>query len=822
MQSILSDIQYGFRSLRRNRMFAVLVVLTLGLGIGANTAVFSVVSAAILQPLPLTNPEQIVIVWRTAPKAGLPRAPVSAPDFEDVCNQNDVFIDACLLYPAEVSMAGRGEPEHLFGMYVSPNFFQVTTARAELGREISKGYNPANGLEVVVSYSFWQRRLGGNPDAVGEALNLDSRRYTIAGVMPPQFQFPPFFNLQEGGVVPRPIDIWLPIDLKTSELDGFEISDRRSALFCVLARLKQDVDVRQAQANLDTIAARLEAQYPDTDKNLGFVVLTALDQLVGNFHLALKVLMLAVGFVLLISCANAANLMLSRSAARENEFAIRSAMGAGRWRIVRQLMIESFILTLAAAGLGILLAYLGNRTLGATIPTTVSLAKQIDLDGRVLGFTLLIAVITAFLFGLAPAVQASKPNLDTSLKQNSRGIAGGRRQRGLRNALAVIEIGLATALLASASLFAQSFLKTERIDPGYLPQNLLTMRINLDRSRYPEAASQVQVFKRLLEQVSSVPAIEEMGAIDALPFSQDYVAYSFDVEGRPLPFTERPLASAHTVSVDFFKTMSIVLVEGRLFDEHDARDDPKLAIINETMARLHFADTTPIGKRIKFEAEPAVWRQIIGVVRDVKFERLDAESGADVYVLYPQAQPDLANDRMTLVLRTTANRSEIYSVVRRELDSIDGDVPIYEIKMMEDYFASALSKRRFSVLVLSSFAALALLLAAIGVYGVVSYSLSRRAKEIGIRMALGATRSKILILVMTQTLVLTVTGIVAGCAIALAMTKTFESLLYGVGSNDLRTYITISATLLLASVVAGYIPARRAIKIDPVQLLRWE
>ena len=819
------DLRFGIRLLRRDWRFAVLVLLTLALAIGATTAVFSVVNAVLLRPLPFPGADRLAMIWKSNPAQGYPTYYMSPPDFVDFRDQNKVFERMAAFVPQKLALTGQGDPEEVMGVYVSPAFFPLLDARPSAGRVlIDDDASPGHDHVALLGYSMWQRRFGSDPSVLGRPLTLDGSPYVVAGIMPPGFDFPPFFDLQ-GGFHATPPDVWMPLDLKAAKVMGVN-STYRGALFLeVMGQLRPGISLAQSQTDLNTINARLEQEYPETNKSWGVTVVPMQAQFSGQTRSALLILLGAVGFVLLIGCANAANLLLARAVTRQREVAIRLALGAGRLRLIRQLLSESVLLALGGGALGLALAYGAMRLLVALSPPTIPRIGEASLDARVLAFTVLIAVLTGLIFGLAPALQASRPNLGEALKEGSPAAAGGFERLRLRNLMVISEIALAFVLLIGAGLMLKSFARLRAVNPGFDPHNLLTAWIQLSAIRYPDPARRPDVFKQVLDRAQAIPGVQSAAGIDAPPWSGAVASCTFNIEGRlVVPSAERPIASPHVVSPSFLRTAGIALRTGRNFNDTDDAQHPGVILINETLARRFFPNQDPIGKRINFvdAPEPPRWLTIIGVAGDVRYDALDVEPGLDIYVSYLQPYPHLASSYMTLLVRTAANPGGTAPALRRAVLSIDKDQPISGIKTMDDYLAGSVSKQRLAVVMLGVFAALALILAVLGIYGVVSYAVGQRTREIGVRMALGAEPRDVLKMILAQGARLAITGAVIGLAAALGLTRLMSSLLYGVGSSDPATFAVVLGLLVTAALAAAYFPARAATRMAPAAALRHE
>ncbi len=818
------DLRFGLRLIRKDARFSALVVLTLALAIGATTAIFSVVNAVLLRRPPFRDSGRLTIVWKSNPAQGYPIFYMSPPDFLDFRDQNSTFERMAAYTFQHLVLTGQGEPAQLNADSVSPSLFALLSVQAFAGRVFTESdENPGHDHVVLLSYNFWQRRFGSDRSIIGRSLALNGAPYVVVGVMPRGFDYPPVFYLQGGLYSVRP-DVWIPLDLKSPKLMGIDTTNRGATILWVMAKLRPGVSLSKSQSDLDTINARLEKEYPETNKSWGVSVVPLQAQFTGNVRPALLVLMGAVAFVLLIGCANAANLLLARSVTRQREVAIRLAMGATRLRLIRQLLTESVFLALAGAALGLALAYGANRLLVGLSPATIPHISGSSVDAQVLGFTLLVAVLTGIIFGLAPALQSTGQKLSEALKEGSRGSSGGFERAHLRNLLVIVEIALSFVLLIGAGLLLKSFARLRSVNPGLDTHSLLTVWIELSPARYPDWAARPAFFRQVLERVATLPGVQSAAAIDAPPWSGTPGSSTFEIEGRPpVPPAERPIASAHVVSPNFFRTAEIPLLAGRSFTDADDAQHPGVILISEALARRFFPDEDPIGKRINLLDPPTkpIWLSIIGVVGDVHFDALSAPPGADIYASYLQRYPLLASSYTTLVLRAS-NPSSLVPAIRHEVAGIDPDQPIGTVKTMDDYLDSSVSTQRLQMILLSVFAGLALVLAVLGIYGVISYSVGQRTREIGVRMALGAQPGDVQRLILGQGARLALMGAIIGLAASFGLTRLMSSLLYGVSSNDPATFGVVLSVLMLAALTAAYLPARSATRVAPTAALRHE
>ncbi|MCM3901967.1 MAG: ABC transporter permease [Pyrinomonadaceae bacterium] len=813
MESLLKDIRYGIRSLLKRPGFTAIAVITLALGIGANTAIFSVVNAVLLRSLPFHDAEELVTLWERSPKQGYEQNPPSAGSYVDWREQNRVFAQMAIYAPSRKFNLSLGDqPERLSGAAVSTSLFNLLGVRPIQGRTFSsEEEQPGKDQVALISHDLWQKHFAGDPNSVGRTITLDGKTYTIVGVMPEGFQFPGGSGTVLRIFAPETADLWVPL-----ALDADTLSQRSSHSLNVIGRLKPGITLAQATAEMDAIQQRLEQQYPTHYVGSHVKVVPLAEQVVGTARRPLLVLWGAVALVLLISCANVANLLLSRSSTRKKEFALRAALGAGRLRIIRQLLTESLLLSIVGGIAGTLLAAWGVQILSSIVPPDFPRQEEIAIDGWVLGFTLLISVLTGIIFGLAPAIQSTKLDLIDALKASGRNSASSHRH-SLRSLLVMSEMALALILLIGAALMIQSFLRLRHVSPGFISDNVLTMEVSLPRNSYPRERRS-SFFQQLIERAQSVPGAQVVAAAKHLPLSGDNMNFAFDVEGRPFPPGKSPGADCRFVTPEYFNALRISLIKGRVFSESDGPQAPPVLLINQTMADRYFPDEDPIGKRMQLGINNFAG-QIIGIVGDVKHVGLDAEVNNEVYGLYSQA-PFFTD--MTLLVRTPGDPMSLVGAIRNELATLDKQVSIGKVRTMDMIAAESVAQPRFRTLLLGLFGISALLLASVGIYGVMSYAVTQRTQEIGIRMALGAQVSDVRKLVIGNGMTLALIGVAIGLAGAYGLTRLMASLLFGISATDAPTFAAISAVLIAVALIACYIPARRATKIDPLVALRYE
>ncbi|HWT02796.1 MAG TPA: ABC transporter permease [Pyrinomonadaceae bacterium] len=810
MGTLWQDVRYGFRMLTKRPGFTVVAVISLALGIGANTAIFSVVNATLLKSLPYKDPESIVLVWGSMAAEGRNRTQVSATDVDDWRHQNGVFEDVTTYGNWSATLLGRGEPERIPGTQVGDGYFQIMGGTPLLGRVFSpEEQQEGKDFVVVLGHGLWQRRFGGDPAIVGQQVNLSGKPYTVVGVMPADFRPLPVSLVDPQGQFYRPV------------AEPHDEAERSSRHLRAIARLKPGVTLAAAQSEMNVIAKRLAQEHPESNSDYEVRLNTLSEDTVGGLRPTLLTLFGAVVFVLLIACANVGNLLLARSAARKKEIAVRAALGAGRVRLVRQLLTESVLLSLAGGALGLLLALWGTSLIESLGSQVTPLLSGVQIDANVLAFTLTISLLSGAVFGLAPAMQLSRPDLNEALKEGGRSGGASGSRSVLRSALVVAEVAMALVLLTGAGLLIKSTLRLRDVNPGFNAENLLTMNIALPSSKYPDKQSWVAFYERVLRGIESVPGVHSAGVTSVLPLSSNFDGRALAVEGQPRPRGEELSVDLYIATPGYLRAMEIPLVKGRALDDHDTENGQMAALVNETMARQLWPGQDPLGKRVKFpgsEKNPQPWRTVVGVVRDVKQYGLDKEDRMQLYL--PEAQ--FAAPYMTLVVRTSSDPQGMVAAVKNEILAVDKDQAAYNVATMEQLLSDSISLRKFSMLLLLILAALALTLAAVGVYGVMAYSVAQRTHEIGIRVALGAQTRDVFRLVLMHGMAQAVAGIVIGLAGAFALTRLMSSLLFGVSATDPLTFAGVSLLLASVALLACYVPARRATKVDPMVALRYE
>jgi len=806
MENLSGDIRFAVRSLLKRPGFTLIAVVTLALGIGANTAIFSAINALLLKPLPFPELDRVVAIWDKQPSRGVLHNEVAMANYLDWQAQNKSFEQLAIYRWWNANLTGGDSPERVQGFLVSANFLDAIGVKPIMGRNFYPEENqPGKDTVAIITYSLWQRRFGGDPNILNKTITINSFAHTIIGVMPERFNFP-----KDAGV-------YGPLAM-TPEL----MKSRDFHTFYVIGRLKPGVSIESAQADTDNITARLEQQYPETNIGLGATVYPILADTVRQYDTALWIMMGAVGFVLLIACANVANLMLARASGRQREIALRAALGANRWRIVRQLLTESVIVALLGGALGVLVGFWSIDAFRAANPGDAAKFApgwyQLGINFTVLAFTLGLSLFSGIVFGLAPALQVSKPNLNDALKEGSRQTSGS--SHWLRSGLVVFEVAISLILLVGAGLLARSFLSLLKTNPGFNPDHVITMNIGLPAAKYKDERQRAAFYNDLVQRVKAQPGVTSAAFVNYIPLGGSNSSDAYLVEGMPQPAPGQENEGRYRVCTpDYFGTMGIPIIKGRGFTEQDRADATPVVIVNETLARKHWPGENPIGKRIRFYGplERAPWMEIVGVVEDVKHE-LNLPVMPEYYL--PHAQDSWGG--MVLVARTSVEPSSLAGALRQQVWAIDKDQPVFDVKTMQEVRSASVAVYSFSSVMLAIFAVLALLLASVGIYGVMAFAVTQRTQEIGIRMALGARAADVLKLIVKHGMKLALIGTVLGLAGSWAVTRFIEKLLVGVQPTDLLTFSLVSAFLLAAAFIACYLPARRATKVDPLEALRYE
>ena len=817
MDPLLQDIRYGVRVLLKNRSFTAVAVFALALGIGANSAIFSVVNSVVLRPLPYKDSDRLVTIYSSLLQPGLEKIVVSAPELADFREQNNSLDEVAAYDFQGVNVTGGDEPERIRAALLSPNLLPLLGVDPLIGRGFSAVEDqPGHSQVAVLSYSLWQRRFAGDPNVIGRSIAVDGKSLEILGVMRGEFHFPD-----------ADTELFLPLTISPELLTE---DNRGSHYLSVIARLRPGVSIERAQADVNAIAQRMSVEHASTYRSgYGAHVIAMRDDIVSDVRQTLFILLGAVGFVLLIACANVANLLLARGAARQKEVAVRTALGATRLRLVRQFLTESAILAIVGGGLGLLLALWGVEFLVALSPASIPRINEISLDARVVAVTIGVSLLTGLLFGLAPAVQFSKPDLNETLKDAGRSSTDGRHRQRLRGLLVISELALSIVLLAGAGLMIKSFIKVQGANPGFNTQSLLTMRLSLPRSKYSEFTHQTRFFQDLIERIQSQPGVQSAAAINALPLSGSTADRSFKIEGRtPAPGEAGPDEELRFISAGYFSTMGMPLFRGRDFTERDNSGAQRVAIVNQALADRYWSGDDALGKRIAYsglgEGRPN-WCEIVGVVGNVKHIGPDIPAKPEVYL--PYLQPLFSTTTSTigpmyLVIRSATPPANLTPAIRGAIASIDANQPVSNVKTMSERLDAALAQRRFNMLLLGIFAGVALLLASIGIYGVMSFAVTQRTRELGIRMALGASALNLLRLILGQGMALALVGVIGGLSASFVLTSLINSLLYEVSATDPLTFFAVSVILIAVAMGACFIPARRAMKVDPMVALRHE
>ena len=796
----MSDLRYALRSLAKTPAVTTIAVVTLALGIGVNTTVFSCVNALFLRPFPYREPTRLVAIRSDNPSRGFEGSSVSYANFADWRGQSTRFEGIVAVTGRSFNLAGTDEPERLEGAAISWDTFRMLGVTPLLGRDFREDEDrPAGDKVALLSQALWLRRFGGDSGVVGRALSLNGEPYTVIGVMPPPHQYP------------NDAQLWVPLQLDPTLYRGNQYLES-------VGRLKPDASLAEARADIVAIAGRLAAQYPESNAGWTASVVPWREHEVGEYKPVLAIMMGAVGFVLLIACANVANLLLARATARNREVAIRAALGAGRWRIVRQLLTESVLLSLAGAALGLLIALWGLDLIVAAVPSDKPFWMVFTIDVRVLLFTLAIAVSTGVLFGLAPALQATRTELHESLKEGARGAGASAHRHRLRNSLVVAEVALSLVLLIGATLMIRSFLELQRVEPGFDRRNVLALDVFLTGAAYDSAYERTAFYTKLMPRLAALPGVLDAAASQAPPLSGSSTNSSFTVEGQPVEHGEEPFARLQSVTAGYITTLRVPLLRGRDIEARDIRDTASVAVINQTMAERFWPGQDPLGRRFRFGNTGDDWVTVVGVAADVKQRSLSDPRQNQVYIPYPQS----AYRGMTILVRTAGDPAGLTALARDAIRRVDPQLPVFDVQTMDAMYRFSTWEQRLYGAMFGSFAAVALLLASVGLYGVMAYMVTLRTHEIGVRMALGAERRHVLRLVVQRGLLLTAIGLAIGLAGAFGVTRVLSNLLFGVAPTDPAAFLGIPAMLALVAALASYVPARRAARVDPILALRYE
>ena len=809
MQNLLSDLRFGVRMLLKSPAVTFIAILALTLGIGANTAIFTVVNAVILGALPYQNPEQIVTVWEK--RDGRDQNVINLGNFSDWKSQNNVFSDMATFLDIRVNLVGEGTPEEIPGQIATTNLLPLLGVKPIRGRLFSADEGKDGQSQVaVISYSLWQRRFGGDESLIGRTVSLNNAPATIIGILPEEFTWHIARNSRTG----KPAEVWFPWQLSENLLR------RRGRFACAVARLKRGVSITQAQAEMDTIAARIRQQYPEFNTGWGVNVVPLRMQFTGDIRKPLFILLGAVGIVLLIACANVANLLLARATSRRKEIAVRAGLGASRWRIVRQLLTESVLLSAVGGILGLGLAWWGTKALIAIAPPSLASLRDVQVSLPVLGFTLGVSLLTGVIFGLVPALEASRFSLQASLKEGGRSIGGSSTSQRFRNLFVVTQVALALILLIGAGLLIKSLKKLQSVDPGFNPAGLLTMRVSLPDRKYDTDEKTASFFRRALEQIRALPGVEDAGAVDVLPFTVPHSGTSIDVEGDSKRPPGQQLGTGVCVTTEhYFSTMQIPVKQGRLFTPEEEREMRHVVVVNEEFVRQNLGGKDPLGKHVTiYMKDENLPSEIIGVVGNSKHKSLEDKAAPMSY--WPH--PELVYSAMTLVIRTKGNAAAMAPAVRSVISGLDPEQPISDVRTMEDLLSVSVARSRFSTTLLSIFSFVAMVMAAVGIYGVISYSVLQRTHEIGIRVALGAQKRDVLGLIVKQGVLLGLIGVAAGILASFILTRLMSTLLFEVEATDKTIFAAVSVGAFVITLIACYLPARKAMEVDPLQALRYE
>ena len=813
MNSFLADLRFGVRMLLKSPTVTIVAIVALTLGIGANTAIFSVVHAVLLRTFPYYDPDQLVLVWEKRQGGRTDQNVINLANFNDWKSQNQVFSDMAVFFDRSLNLSGDGEPEEVPVQYATANIFSVLGSNPILGRSFVEDDGRGALVRpnvVVISYGLWQRRFGGDQQIAGRQIILNNQPATVIGVMPANFGW----HIQRGNDASKPADIWIPFQLTN------DLLTRRGRFASSVARMKPGVTIDQARADMQTVSARLSQQYPEFLNNWSTNVVPLRTQFTGEIRRPLLIVLGAVGFVLLIACANVANLLLARASARRKEIAVRAGLGASRWRIARQLLTESVLLSLIGGTLGVFVAWWGTKALVALSPPALIELQRVSVNIRVLAFTLGLSLLTGIIFGLTPALEATRFDLQDALKEGGKNVGGSARTSYLRNTFVVTQVALALVLLVGAGLLVKSLARLQSVDPGFNPDNLLTVRISLPLGKYDTDQKRIDFFQQATTKIKALPGVQSVGEINVAPFTGLYSATSVDIDGTPpLPPAEALKTGVSVTDANYFQTMQIPVLRGRTYTQQETVEMRHVVVVNEAFVKKNLNGADPLGKRLviamKEQNDPC---EIIGVVADSKHLGLD--QSVEPMVFWPHAE--LAYPGMTMLVRTTGDPAALAPSVRGVIRSLDAQQPIGEISTMERLLSVSVARARFSASLLAVFSILALVMAAVGIYGVMSYTVLQRTHEIGVRMALGAQRGDVLRLVLKAGIVLGVIGVAVGLAASFALTRLIATLLFEVTATDKTTFSVVALLLFIITLLACYVPARRATKVDPLKALRYE
>ena len=811
MSTLLTDIRFGLRMLLKSPTVTIVAIVALMLGIGANTAIFSVVNAVLLRSFPYSDPEKLVLVWEKRQGGRTDQNVINLANFTDWKNQNQVFSDMAVFFDRSINLTSDGEPEEVPVQFATVNLFSVLGTNSLLGRTfVADDTRDNQSSVVIISYGLWQRRFGGDAGILGRQITLNNRQNTVIGVMPANFGW----HIQRGTEASKPADIWVPFQISS------DLITRQGRFASAVARIKPGITLEQAKSDMTTIAARLSQQYPEFNKTWSVNVVPLRTQFTGEIRKPLLILLGAVGFVLLIACANVANLLLARASSRRKEIAVRAGLGASRWRIARQLLTESVLLSLIGGALGVLVAWWGTKALVALSPPALIDLQRVSVNVPVLLFTLGLSLLTGIVFGLAPALEATRFDLQGALKEGGKNVGGTAGSHHLRNLFVVTQVALALVLLVGAGLLVRSFKRLQSVDPGFNSQNLLTVRVSVPFAKYNTDQKRIDFYQQVLTQMRSIPGVESVGAINTAPFTGLYSGTTVEIVGAPpLPPGQELKTGVCVTDANYFQTMQIPLLRGRFFTHQETTEERHVVVVNETFVQKNLNGEDPLGKRLIVYMKPEnVPLEIIGVVADNKHLGLD--QAVEPMTFYPHGEMTFFG--MTMMLRTSNDANAVAPAARGVIRAIDPQQPIGAVTTMEDLLSVSVARARFSASLLTVFSIVALVMAAVGIYGVMSYTVLQRTHEIGVRMALGAQRLDVLKLVVRNGIVLGVVGIAVGLAASFALTRLIATLLFEVTTTDKTTFAVVSIGLFLITLLACYVPARRATRVDPMKALRYE